>query len=234
MQITPPPLEPPPPPPPLPSTSKFPSSLQQVPPKQTVKKEISADKLESNVEEKLIAPSESEKSIQTPPTAQDVDKTADIPIEEKTDAVLEAEKTDIVQVTGKDEPLIIETAPIDSPEPVIIEETTPKEDAASDLEQRPDIMEIESAVSAMNFLIEEAAKYEEMCKTAVKNHSVLVEKVLENAIGKDDDPDDGTWTDVFEAANKKSETLDMAQVSYFNLNYGTRFHLYVYWNQIFI
>merc|ERR1719322_411789 len=108
--------------------------------------------------------------------------------------------------------MIIETAPIDSPEPVIIEETTPKEDAASDLEQRPDILEIESAVSAMNFLIEEAAKYEEMCKTAVKNHSVLVEKVLENAIGNDDDPDDGTWTDVFEAANKKAETLDMAQV----------------------
>merc|ERR1719322_2069401 len=108
--------------------------------------------------------------------------------------------------------MIIETAPIDSPEPVIIEETTPKEDAASDLEQRPDILEIESAVSAMNFLIEEAAKYEEMCKTVVKNHSVLVEKVLENAIGNDDDPDDGTWTDVFEAANKKAETLDMAQV----------------------
>merc|ERR1719322_611837 len=108
--------------------------------------------------------------------------------------------------------MIIETAPIDSPEPVIIEETTPKEDAASDLEQRPDIMEIESAVDAMNFLIEEAAKYEEMCKTAVKNHSVLVEKVLENAIGNDDDPDDGTWTDVFEAANKKAETIEMAKV----------------------
>merc|ERR1719322_657451 len=108
--------------------------------------------------------------------------------------------------------MIIETAPIDIPEPEIIEQTTPKEDAASDLDQRPDIMEIESAVSAMNFLIEEAAKYEEMCKTAVKNHSVLVEKVLENAIGNDDDPDDGTWTDVFEAANKKAETLDMAQV----------------------
>ena len=50
-------------------------------------------------------------------------------------------------------------------------------------------------------------------KDAVKNHSVLVEKVLENAIGNDNDSDDGTWTDVFEAANKKAETLDLAQVN---------------------
>ena len=89
----------------------------------------------------------------------------------------------------------------------------PKLDIPSDLDKRPDIVEIESAVSAMNILIEEAEKYEEICKNAVKNHSVLVEKVLENAIGNDNDADDGSWTGVFDAANKKAEALESAQVN---------------------
>ena len=53
----------------------------------------------------------------------------------------------------------------------------------------------------------------------MKNHSLLVEKVLENAIGNDSETDDGTWTDVFEAANKKAETIEMAQVKlYYQLH----------------
>merc|ERR1712018_796416 len=86
------------------------------------------------------------------------------------------------------------------------------EEESSDTEKRADILEIESAVSSMNFLLDEAEKYEQICKNAVKNHSLLVEKVLENAIGNDSDADDGTWTDVFEAANKKAETIEMAKV----------------------
>merc|ERR1712018_157962 len=86
------------------------------------------------------------------------------------------------------------------------------EEESSDTEKRADILEIESAVSSMNFLLDEAEKYEQICKNAVKNHSLLVEKVLENAIGNDIDADDGTWTDVFEAANKKAETIEMAKV----------------------
>merc|ERR1712226_21315 len=118
------------------------------------------------------------------------------------------EITDIVQVTDKQ----TINGSNDKTSSVTEEPFIKNEEKSSDMEKKADILEIESAVSSMNFLLDEAEKYEQICKNAVKNHSVLVEKVLENAIGNDSDTDDGTWTDVFEAANKKAETIEMAQV----------------------
>merc|ERR1719394_1457148 len=125
---------------------------------------------------------------------------------ENVDSVISEEKTELVHNAKE-----IDTFQLNE-EPTSNLETDTYSKTTNNIEDRPDILEIESAVSAMNFLIMEAEKYEKMCKDAVKNHSVLVEKVLENAIGNDNDSDDGTWTDVFEAANKKAETLDLAQV----------------------
>ena len=182
--------------PPLPSTSKFPSSLEQVQPKQPIKNEPPTDKLEDNVEKTIS--SEILKSKETTDVVDDLEIVDSVPNEEKTEFVHNAKKTDTFQLTQ---------------EPTSNQEEDTYSKTTSTSEDRPDILEIESAVSAMNFLIKEAEKYEKMCKDAVKNHSVLVEKVLENAIGNDNDSDDGTWTDVFEAANKKAETLDLAQVN---------------------
>jgi len=181
--------------PPLPSTSKFPSSLEQVQPKQPIKNEPPTDKLEDNVEKTIS--SEILKSKETTDVVDDLEIVDSVPNEETTEFVHNAKKTDTFQLTQ---------------EPTSNQEEDTYSKTTSTSEDRPDILEIESAVSAMNFLIKEAEKYEKMCKDAVKNHSVLVEKVLENAIGNDNDSDDGTWTDVFEAANKKAETLDLAQV----------------------
>ena len=182
---------------PLPSTSKFPSSLQQVQPKQPVKNEAPTDKVEDNAEEKMIS-SEVLKSTEATDAVKDSENVDSVLSEEKTELVHNAKETDTFQLNQ---------------EPTSNLETDTYSKTTNNPEDRPDILEIESAVSAMNFLIMEAEKYEKMCKDAVKNHSVLVEKVLENAIGNDNDSDDGTWTDVFEAANKKAETLDLAQVN---------------------
>ena len=182
---------------PLPSTSKFPSSLEQVQPKQPMKNETPTDKLEDNVEEKMMS-SEILKSKETTDAVKDLENVDSVPNEENTEFVHNAKETDNVQLTQE----------LTSNYEADASSTT-----TSNPEGRPDILEIKSAVSAINFLIKEAEKYEKMCKDAVKNHSVLVEKVLENAIGNDNDSDDGTWTDVFEAANKKAETLDLAQVN---------------------
>ena len=185
----------------LPSTSKFPPPLQQVSPKTPSTDDI--DKFEDNA-------------------AKDVGNTTEIP----KDVI----KTDIIQVTdtklevAQDTPQAKGKTAIDthatnssiSTTSSATKETIINDEESSNTEKRSDIIEIESAVSSMNFLIDEAEKYEQICKNAVKNHSVLVEKVLENAIGNDSDTDDGTWTDVFEAANKKAETIEMAQVKLYN------------------
>ena len=75
------------------------------------------------------------------------------------------------------------------------------------------ISEIESSILSMNGLIDAADKAAQYCQEAIKSHNTLVEKVLEKAVGDADDADDGTWKDVFDAANTKSVQLERAQVS---------------------
>ena len=246
--------------PPLPSTSKFPTSFQQIPPKttSTEKKEsdnentdtsaknvtevtgITTDeektKAVDDVAEEIIeldlvksdgqdipkddVHDEEEKVTEQVADAQDLPKNVVHESEEKVTEQVADKELDVVEIappTASSAQDIIDEASLSSvqigqlsstSEPILLNSDIP-----SDLDKRPDIVEIESAVSAMNFLIEEAEKYEEICKNAVKNHSNLVEKVLENAIGKDNDADDGSWTGVFDAANKKAEALEMAQVN---------------------
>ena len=245
--------------PPLPSTSKFPTSFQQIPPKttSTEKKEpdnentdtseksvtevtdITADEektkvvddvaeetieldVKSDVQDipKGVVHDSEEKVTEQVANVQDIPENIVHDAEEKVTEQVADKEQDVVEIappTASSAQDIIDEASLSSvqigqlsstSEPILLNSDIP-----SDLDKRPDIVEIESAVSAMNFLIEEAEKYEEICKNAVKNHSVLVEKVLENAIGNDNDADDGSWTGVFDAANKKAEALEMAQVN---------------------
>ena len=83
---------------PLPSTSKFPSSLEQVQPKQPMKNETPTDKLEDNVEEKMIS-SEILKSKETTDAVKDLENVDSVPNEENTEFVHNAKKTDNVQLT---------------------------------------------------------------------------------------------------------------------------------------
>ena len=73
--------------------------------------------------------------------------------------------------------------------------------------------DIESAILNMNDLTKSAENASKSCQEAIERHSVLVEKVLQKAVGDDNDADDGTWRDVFEAANIKSDAMHNAQVS---------------------
>ena len=75
------------------------------------------------------------------------------------------------------------------------------------------ISEVVSAMSELNDLMYTAEIQGKICKEAIEHHSLLVEKVLENAVGDDNDADDGTWKDVFDAANQKTDHLAKAQVS---------------------
>ena len=81
------------------------------------------------------------------------------------------------------------------------------------IEEKQQILaEIETTVSAMCDTINSAEKAGSVCKEAIEKHGVLVEKVLEKVVGDDSDADDGTWKDVFEAANKKADHMQQAQV----------------------
>ena len=243
--------------PPLPSTSKFPTSFQQIPPKitSTEKKELdieNTDTSENNVTEVTDISTDEEKTkvvndvveetmeldvvksdVQDIPkdvVHEEEEKVTEQVADKEPDAVHEEKEKVEEQIVDKELDVVEIAPPTTLSEQDIKDETSlssvqigqlssmsepilPKLDIPGDLDKRPDIVEIESAVSAMNFLIEEAEKYEDICKNAVKNHSVLVEKVLENAIGNDNDADDGSWTGVFDAANKKAEALEMAQVN---------------------
>jgi len=75
----------------------------------------------------------------------------------------------------------------------------------ADAEKEGIITEIESAMSETNGLTD-AAEEGKLSQEAIENRSALVEK----AVG-DNDADDGTLKDVFDAANQKTDNLGEAQ-----------------------
>ena len=191
---------------PPPSTSHFPPPLKQIAPKSASEEE------EKSKEEPMQA---NEIPSTTPKSAsKEEEKSIEEPVQ------FEEIPSTPLKSASKEEEKLIE-------EPMQFEEitSTAKKDAI--------ITEIESAISSMNGLTEAAEKAGQSCQEAIESHGILVEKILEKAVGDDIDADDGTWKDVFDAANKKSDQLERAQVNlnhhYINFWWGFSIGRFNYW-----
>ena len=188
-------------PPPLPSTSHFPPSFEQVAPKpivtkaETTEPSISAGKTPEVPKEKEVSPTNVEEEmskIEEENTITDLNdkiKEPDVELDVVTGI-------DSIGMTNVDE---LETIQEQKLQPAIENEEV--------------MIEIESAISEMRGLTYAAVEEGKLCQEAIENHSTLVEKVLEKDVGDGNDADDGTWKDVFDAANQKTDHLVKAQVS---------------------
>ena len=187
-------------PPPLPSTSHFPPPFEQVAPKSIVNKEKTVE--QSIIVEKQEIPKEKEMS----PINIEMDTSK---LEEETS------NTDINDKIREPDHALDAITDNDSIGMTTVDkiETIDLQKSYTVTENESVITEIESAISEMNDLTGAAVEEGAMCQAAIENHSLLVEKVLEKAVGDDNDAEDGTWKDVFDAANQKTARIEKAQVS---------------------
>merc|ERR1712080_25708 len=161
-------------PPPLPSTSHFPPPFEQVTPKSFSNKEgtnepsIIVAKTPEIPKEKEVSSTtiETDKKYKTEEenssTVSD-DKIGgpnielNVPAENNSLAMKKVEETEAIQM----------------------------QELPTNAEQEGIITEIESAMSEINSLTDAAEQEGKLCQEAIENHSSLVEKVLEKAVGDD-------------------------------------------------
>ena len=189
-------------PPPLPSTSHFPPPFEQVAPKSTSNKEG------TNEPSIIVAKTpEIPKEKEVSPTNIETDKKYKTE-EENSRTVLNGKISGPdIELDALAENHSIAMKKVEETEAIGLQELP------ADAEKESIITEIESAMSEINGLTYAAEQEGKLCQEAIDNHSALVEKVLEKAVGDDNDADDGTWKDVFDAANQKTDHLGKAQVS---------------------
>jgi len=217
-------------PPPQPSTSHFPPSFEQVAPKpivtqaETTEPSISAGKTPEVPKEKEVSPTNVEEEmskIEEENTITDLNdkiKEPDVELDVVTGSSKIEEENTITDLNEKIKESDVELDVVTGSDSIGMTnvdelETIQEQKLQPAIENEEVMIEIESAISEMRGLTYAAVEEGKLCQEAIENHSILVEKVLEKAVGDDNDADDGTWKDVFDAANQKTDHLVKAQVS---------------------